>query len=53
MSVADNRLVEFIDAYIDKLESPHENIRRRATDELYESIVAHYADVSSSLISSG
>ena len=46
MSVQDSRCLALIEQYIGNLQSPYEDVRRRATDELYERIVAQYADVS-------
>jgi hypothetical protein len=46
MSVVDTRLFELIDIYVERLESSQDDVRRRGTDELYESIIAQYADVS-------
>ena len=46
MSVADTQLFELIETYIGRLENSQDDVRRRATDEFYESIIAQYADVS-------
>ena len=46
MSTGDTRLSALLEQFTDSLQSPNEDIRRRATDELYERIIAQYADVS-------
>ena len=51
MSVTDTRLSDLIDIYIDRLESPQEDVRRRATDDFYELIISQYSDVSRSSLS--
>lgn len=50
MSAADTRLIELIETYVERLESSQDDVRRRGTDEFYESIIAQYADVSFSLL---
>ncbi|CAF1149527.1 unnamed protein product, partial [Adineta ricciae] len=52
MSVADNRFSTFLDHYVEGLQSSNEETRRRATDELYESIIAQYADAPSDVVTS-
>ncbi len=46
MSTTDTRFPALLDQFTGDLQSPNEEIRRRATDELYECILAQYADVS-------
>jgi hypothetical protein len=46
MSVGDTRLPALLEQFTGDLQSPIEDTRRRATDELYERIIAQYADVS-------
>jgi len=46
MSVGDTRLPALLEQFTADLQSPNEDTRRRATDELYERIIAQYADVS-------
>jgi len=46
MSTADTRFPALLEQFTGDLQSPYEDIRRRATDELYERIIAQYADVS-------
>lgn len=46
MSVADTRFSDLINRFIGDLENPNEDVRRRATDELYELLIAQYSDVS-------
>ena len=46
MSIPDTRLSALLDQFTNDLQSPNEDIRRRATDDLYERIIAQYADVS-------
>jgi len=46
MSTIDTRLSVLLEQFIGDLQSPYEDIRRRATDELYERIIVQYADVS-------
>jgi len=46
MSVGDTRLPALLEQFTVELQSPNEDVRRRATDELYERIIAQYPDVS-------
>ena len=46
MSTLDTRLPDLLEKFSGDLQSPNEEIRRRATDELYERIIAQYPDVS-------
>ena len=49
MSIADTRFSALLEQFTGDLQSPHEDVRRRATDQLYEAIIAQYADVSSKI----
>ncbi|CAM4856778.1 unnamed protein product [Rotaria socialis] len=44
MSTADTRLPVLLEQFTGDLQSPNEDTRRRATDELYERILAQYVD---------
>jgi hypothetical protein len=46
MSTTDTRFPVLLEQFTGDLQSPHDDIRRRATDELYERIIVQYADVS-------
>jgi hypothetical protein len=46
MSTADTRFSALLDPFTGDLQSPNEDVRRRAADELYERIIGQYADVS-------
>jgi hypothetical protein len=46
MSTTDTRVTALLEQFAGDLQSSNEDIRRRATDELYERIIAQYADVS-------
>lgn len=46
MSTTDTRFSVLLEQFTGDLQSPNEDTRRRATDELYERIIAQYADVS-------
>jgi hypothetical protein len=45
MSTADTRFSALLDQFTGDLQNPNEDVRRRATDELYERIIGQYADV--------
>ena len=51
MSTTDTRFSALIEQFTGSLQSPDEDVRRKATDDLYERIIAQYADVSSVMIS--
>ena len=46
MSTADTRFPALLEQFTGDLQSPIEDVRRRATDELYERITTQYPDVS-------
>jgi hypothetical protein len=46
MSTPDTRFPALLEQFTGDLQSPIEDVRRRATDDLYDRIIAQYADVS-------
>ncbi|CAF4657655.1 unnamed protein product [Rotaria sp. Silwood1] len=52
MSTVDTRFPALLEQFAGDLQSPNEDTRRRATDELYERIVAQYADAPSDVVTS-
>lgn len=46
MSATDTRFSVLLEQFTGDLQSPNDETRRRATDELYERIISQYADVS-------
>jgi hypothetical protein len=46
MSTQNSRFQPIWDPFVDNLQNTNEDVRRRATDELYERIIVQYADVS-------
>ncbi|CAF0732022.1 unnamed protein product [Adineta steineri] len=50
MSVTDTRFPALLEQFAVDLQSPNEDTRRRATDELYERIISQYADAPSDVV---
>lgn len=46
MPTTDTRFSALLEQFTGDLQSPNEDIRRKAVDELYGLIIAQYADVS-------
>ncbi|UJR25716.1 hypothetical protein I4U23_007067 [Adineta vaga] len=52
MSITDTRFSVLLEQFVEGLQSSNEDIRRRATDELYERIIAQYADAPTDVVAS-
>ena len=46
MPPTDTRFSTLLDQFTGDLQSPNDDVRRKAVDELYASIIAQYVDVS-------